>query len=232
MFLSYYGVDVRRPRRRCNPVAGRKVVGMVAYMYAPKLHLGQRRGLKGHEDLIDALQLCRREMPNLLGVFVGGAWNGARWYEDRVMRYGRARDPQRNVFLGTRTDVDDLYDTFDVAVCPSHSENVGAAVESLLLGVPTVATNVGGLPDLVKNHDTGWLVPPRRPDALARAILDALTHGRKAANRARSGQRLARKMFDVTTTAAGILTIYTKVLLESCADRHPASPQYADRGVA
>ena len=69
-------------------------------------------------------------MPDLLGVFVGGAWNGARWYEERVVRYGNQRDPQRNMFLGTRTDVDTLYDTFDVAVCPSHSENAGAAIRS------------------------------------------------------------------------------------------------------
>ena len=181
-------------------------------MYAPKLHLGQRRGLKGHEDLIDALDICRREVPDLVGVFVGGAWNGAHWYEDRVVAYGKRRDALRNVFLGTQHDIAALYAALDVAVCPSHSENVGAAVESLLCGVPTIASRVGGLPDLVKHDQTGWLVPPRNPPALAAAILDALRDQSKAKRLACNGQKLAADIFDVRKTASQVATIYERIL--------------------
>jgi glycosyltransferase involved in cell wall biosynthesis len=184
---------------------------MVAYMYAPKRYLGQARGLKGHEDLIDALDLCRQQIPDLTGVFVGGAWNGAAWYERRVAQYGRSRH-ERNLFLGNRPDVAALYGTFDVAVCPSHSENVGGAVESLLCGVPTVTTNVGGFPDLVSDGETGWLVPPKNPGALAEAILDAVGDRDRARRMAVAGQRRAREMFNVEKTAAEIADLYRHIL--------------------
>ena len=220
IFFSYYGTDLEglQSGGRTNAQslgdikAGSKVVGLVAYMYPPKLLLGQRRGLKGHEDLIDALDICRRELPELVGVFVGGAWNNASRYRNRVVAYAKRRDAARNIFLGTRHDIAELYASFDVAVCPSHSENVGAAVESLLCGVPTIATNVGGLPDVVKNDQTGWLVPPRNPVALAAAILDALHNEDKAKELARNGQRLVKGLFDVRSTAAQIATIYEQIL--------------------
>ena len=239
VFLSYYGVDLdragqhrMRAARRGFPSPSReKVVGLVAYMYAPKRYLGQRRGLKGHEDLIDALQICRRELPELRGVFVGGAWDNAHWYEKRVVKYGKERDSVRNVFLGSRQDIPALYATFDVAVCPSHSENVGAAVEAFLNGVPVVASDVGGLPDVVKDGRTGWLVPSQDPPALAEAILDALRHEDKATELARNGEVLAREHFDVQKTAAQVLTIYKHILSRRSVSAGLGSPSAA-QGVA
>lgn len=222
IFLSYYGVDLDGPqaqvgrgtrhRLRSGQSDRSKVAGLVAYMYAPKWYLAQTRGIKGHEDFIDALEICRREEPELIGLFVGGAWGTATRYQSRVVRRGLRSDAVRNRFLGTRNDVRDLYSTLDVAVCPSHSENVGAAVEALLCGVPTVATRVGGLPDVVRHGETGWLVPPRDPRALADAILDAVGNPDKAADLARRGQALAREMFDVRKTAAEISCMYRQIL--------------------
>jgi len=216
VFLSYYGTDVERlqSHRRMPSEAkwSSKSVGLVGYMYPPKWYLGQTRGLKGHEDLIDALAICRRDIPDLTGVFVGGAWNNAYGYYDRVVKYGQRSDPTRNIFLGTRSDILDLYGSFDAAVCPSHSENVGAAVESLLCGVPTIASEVGGLPDVVRNGETGWLVPPKAPAALAAAILDALGNEERARERARNGQKLVAELFDVRRTSAEVASIYQQLL--------------------
>jgi glycosyltransferase involved in cell wall biosynthesis len=98
-----------------------------------------------------------------------------------------------------------------VAVHPSHSENVGGAEESLLLGVPTIATNVGGFPDLVRPGQTGWLVPPADPPKLAEAIEQAL--GDRAAARAGAvrGQALAREMLDVNNTVKDVLKAYWRI---------------------
>ena len=105
-----------------------------------------------------------------------------------------------------------LYADFDVVAHPSHSENVGGAAESQLLAVPTIASNVGGFPDLVKPGETGWLVPPKDPDALARAIGDALGDPLRAKRYADQGQVLASKLFDVRSTSREILGIYTDIL--------------------
>ncbi|MDP8992214.1 MAG: glycosyltransferase family 4 protein [Actinomycetota bacterium] len=218
--MSYYGTDVDRyapgPRGRLRTELdlpeGTKVVGMVAFMYRPKRYLGQRRGLKGHEDLIDAVALCLRRRDDVTAVFVGGAWAGASRYEASVRRYGRDRCGDRAVFLGTRTDVADLYRDFDVAVHPSHSENVGGAVESLLMGVPTVATRVGGLPELVRAGETGWLVPPKSPADLCDALLDAMSHPDRAHHLASRGRTLAAHLFDVRRTAAEVRALYDRIL--------------------
>jgi glycosyltransferase involved in cell wall biosynthesis len=220
IFLSYYGTDLdqftEHPngalRRELGITQDTKIAGMVAYMYAPKYYLGQTRGLKGHEDLIDALALCRQQDPQIMGVFIGGAWNNAVGYEQKIKTYAAQRCPDGIAFLGTRHDIPHLYPDFDVAVQASHSENVGGAVESLLLAVPTVTTNVGGFPDLVMDGKTGWLVPPRNPAQLADAILQAL-HDRQAAHeRALAGQQLARELFDIKTTAQQIFDIYQTIL--------------------
>jgi lipopolysaccharide/colanic/teichoic acid biosynthesis glycosyltransferase len=221
--LSYYGLDVGgfvpgargklRGELRLPPDA--RIVGMVAYMYAPKRFLGQTRGLKGHEDLIDAVALCIRDNPSLYCVMVGGAWNEAYAYERRVRAYARRRCGDRVIFLGTRGDIADLYADFDVVCHPSHSENVGGAAESLMLAVPTIASDVGGLPDLVKPGKTGWLVPPRDPRRLAAAIRDALARPDRAKQMACRGQALTRHVFDVRRCAADVLAAYTQILVEN-----------------
>ena len=223
IFLSYYGTDIdtyspKAPGKLLEELglgSECKIVGMVAYMYAPKIYLGQKRGLKGHEDLIDAVAISLERDPQIRCVIVGGAWNDKTAYEKSLHDYARKKCGDREIFLGTRHDVPDIYADFDVVVHPSHSENVGGAAESLLLGVPTIATEVGGFPDLVRDGETGWLVPPKNPLLLSVAINEALGNKPEAQKRAQAGQKLARDLFDVRKTAAGIKSIYEQILERS-----------------
>lgn len=220
IFKSYYGSDLeeiqmREPGRLRDELGipeSTRIVGMVAFMYGPKRYLGQSRGLKGHEDLIDALSILRSQGRDVVGVFVGGAWGGATGYEQRVRAYGESRLGEAAHFLGSRQDVPYLYPDFDVVAHPSHSENVGGAAESQLLAIPTVATNVGGFPDLVVPGETGWLVPPRSPHELADAIAEALDDPAQAKRFAVSGQALATDLFDVRRTGKEVLGIYEQIL--------------------
>lgn len=220
LFLAYYGVDIEtfrpqdpgRLRRELGLDADQPLAGMVAYMYAPKRYLGQTRGLKGHEDFIDAITICRERGVPVTGVLIGGAWAGRTDYEDRIRAYAQARCGDAVVCLGTRDDVPDLYADLDVVVHPSHSENVGGAVESLLLARPTIATNVGGFPDLVVDGKTGWLVPPRAPAVLADRIVHALEHPEEAARLAQQGQERCRRMFDIRGNAADVHAAYQAIL--------------------
>lgn len=215
--LVYYGLDLDRfqpgepghLRRELGIGADEPLVGMVAYMYAPKRHLGQRRGLKGHEDLIDALA---DHVPDARVVFAGGPWAGAHRYARRVERYGRERLGDRAFFLGTRSDVPRIYADLDVVVHPSHSENLGGAAESLVLGVPTIATDVGGHPDLVQDGVTGWLTPAKDPAALGAAIRHALDHPEERRTRTETGQRLALSLLDIRACAADLLALYDTIL--------------------
>lgn len=216
LFLSYYGVDInefvptkqkefRSPIQKSRDV---KLIGIIAYMYAPKWFIGQKRGLKGHEDLIDAIAICLKKGLNIRGVMIGGAWNNAKKYEKKVKKYAWKKCGSAIEFLGTRKDVVDLYKQIDVVVHPSHSENVGGAVESLLLARPTITTNVGGFPDLVKNGLTGYLVPPKNPKALADKIEYVINHYDEAMRLTEKGQALCKKMFDVRKNAKDVYKIY------------------------
>lgn len=222
VFLSYYGTDLTRFLHRQPgklklrpPFMKKRIVGMVALIYAPKWYLGQRRGIKGHEDLIDALKLLVPQFPDIIGVFVGGAWDKAHKYEKRVREYGHKVLKDKAIFLGTRNDVPDLYLDFDLAVHPSHSENVGGAVESFIMGVPTIATKVGGFPDIVIPGVTGWLVPPKSPAKLAEAILEALSEPVRAKEMALRGQELTRYLFDVRRTGREVYDIYNKIFADN-----------------
>ncbi|HVK28537.1 MAG TPA: glycosyltransferase family 4 protein [Nocardioides sp.] len=219
--LSFYGTD---PASFVDPGAAAPLradlglspntvlIGMVAHFYAPKRYLGQTRGLKGHEDLIRAAARLVTEGHDLHIVFVGGPWIGAEAYEARVRALAERRLPGRHAFLGPREDVAAIYASLDLAVHPSHSENLGGAAESLLAGVPTVATAVGGFPDLVRPEQTGWLAAPRDPNSLAAAIREVLRSPDRSARLAAAGQARTRRLLDVERTAAEVAGIYERVI--------------------
>ena len=217
VFLSYYGTVFAPPSDRRDHVrlelgvdSNTPLVGMVAYVYAPRRVFAQRRGIKGHEDFVEAVH--RLGGLGVRAAVVGGAWTGADAYERRLRAYARRRCGAAIRFTGHRTDVPDVYAALDVAVHPSLSENCGAAVESLAAACPTVATRVGGLPDVVIDGETGWLVPPRSPARLAEAIGAALADPAGARRCARSGQALVRRLFAIERTAAEIAEIYQTIL--------------------
>ena len=79
----------------------------------------------------------------------------------------------------------------DLAVLPSRREGLPvSALEAFALGRAVVATAVGGTPDVVRDGETGWLVPPDDPAALAGAIVLALTQPEERARRAQLGREL------------------------------------------
>jgi glycosyltransferase involved in cell wall biosynthesis len=98
-------------------------------------------------------------------------------------------------------------------VQPSHTEGVaGTAVEAQLLGIPVIATNVGGQPDLIVDGETGWLVPPKNPPALAAAILDALSNPARTRAMAARGHDRAEALFNGKTNNAAVVEMYTRIL--------------------
>ena len=116
-------------------------------------------------------------------------------------------------FSGTRSDVSTIYPDLDLAVVPTHSDGLAySVVEPLLAGVPVVATNAGGIPDLIRDGDTGWLVPPANPAALVRAVLDALADPEEARRRAARGRNLTRNLLDLEKTGREVAAVYEKVL--------------------
>lgn len=221
IFLAYYGTfkdefrkieSSGKLHKEYNLGNDTKIVAMVSYFYKPKKYLGQKRGLKGHEDFIDALVEVLKVHPEITPMIIGNAWDGSEKYEQEVIKYARNKLGDKVIFTGYRKDVQEIYPEIDIAVHPSHSENLGGAAESLAYGVPTIASNVGGFPDIIIPYKTGLLVKPKNPKDLANSIVWMIEHHKEAINMGKTGEKLVRNLLNVNTTSEKILGIYNEIL--------------------
>jgi glycosyltransferase involved in cell wall biosynthesis len=112
-------------------------------------------------------------------------------------------------FLGYRDDVPRLLAACDAVVVPSRAEvQTRVAAQALAAGRPVVASNVGGLPELVRPDETGWLVPPEDATALA-ARLATLVRERRSLTIVGSGaRRFAGRSLRMTDKMLATLTMY------------------------
>jgi len=150
---------------------------------------------KGVEDFLDAAARVAHQVPDAHFLIIGDAASAGRGgyrreLETRAAELGLS---QRIVFTGFRMDVPRLLSQVAVSVLPSLSEGLSnTLLESMAAGVPVVATRVGGNPEVVEHGGTGWLVPPRDPDALGLAIASILQSPDRAASfGARARERVA-----------------------------------------
>ena len=225
LFLGYYGgyggdrcdeyvKENNIIHKEFNIQSNAVTVGMVSYVYKPKWYANQKRGIKGHEDFIDALEIVRKSHPNVVGVIIGGAWGNSQKYFEKIKKYANDNCKADVFFTDYRTDIKEIYCELDIVVHPSHSENLGGAAESLAAARPTISTNVGGFPDIIINGKTGILVPRKRPDSLARAIIEMIENYENAKIMALEGQKMVRELLDINRCADCVIKAYKKILGE------------------
>jgi glycosyltransferase involved in cell wall biosynthesis len=175
------------------------VIGNVAHMAD---HKGQRY-------LLEAAPEVLREFPRARFVIVG---DGELRY-DLEARVARLGIEDSVIFAGFRTDVPQLLKFFDVFVMPSHMEGLCTSImDAMAAGVPVIASDVGGIPEIVENEKNGLLVPPRDASALAAAIIRLLRNRGEAARFAAAGRSTVEKKFTVNTMVAGNTSVYEEVL--------------------
>ena len=194
------GVSGKAVRDELGIGAGRPLVGLVANI----------RGSKGHNVFLDAAREILTRRPDVRFVIVG---DGVGYDEVR----GRVRDMglEPSVTLtGFRRDIPEVMAALDVLVLPSiRSEATSQVIpQALSVGTPVVASMVGGSPELVRDGETGRLVPPGDPRALAEAILELVNDPERARRLARAGQRLARDRWSIDASMARTARVYTELL--------------------
>ena len=218
VFLSYYQgkpseiqvyEDEKKLRRELGLPDSAIMIGMISYMYPPKRYLGQTRGIKGHEDFIEAITIASKTNPNIYGLCIGGAWNGNVKYEKQVHDFAR-KLTDHIIFCGTRNDVPQIYPELYCAVQPSHQENLGGAAQAFRNNCPIIATNTGGLPDIVIDGVTGYLVPVKDPKALAEAILKMVADPQNAKAMLQNGQEYWRQLKE--NNRGSLEKIYSQIL--------------------
>jgi glycosyltransferase involved in cell wall biosynthesis len=130
--------------------------------------------------------------------------------EDEVRRLGLDSVVQ---LAGTRTDVPQLLAASDLFVLSSRSEGLPLSIlEAMAAGLPVVATSVGGIPELVVDGETGFLVPPGDPQSLAGAI-ERLVHDPELRRRlGTAGRSRAAERFDLVSARRAHIDLYASLL--------------------
>jgi len=173
--------------------------------------VGRLRGEKGQAVLLEAFAKIREGCDDLRLRVVGDGPDRAK-LEARARELGIADCVE---WMGSRPpeEVRRLYRTMDVVVVPSLAEGFGlVAAEALAAGRPVVASDVGGLPEVVKHGETGLLVPPDDAEALADAIARIMDDSSLGERLARTGKADVRERFSTERFNAAIRDAYGQLL--------------------
>ena len=185
--------------------------------------------MKGHRWLLEAMPRILARFPDAT-VVLAGSGPGLEAARERVAAAGLA---PRVRILGARADGVDLLALSDVVVLPSvAAEGLPITIlEALALGKPVVATRVGGIPEAIQDGETGLLVPPGDPQALADAVSALLADPARAAAMAARGRAAARARFSAEVMVRQIERLYLELAaakgLMGDSTGHPRSPQAA-----
>jgi glycosyltransferase involved in cell wall biosynthesis len=197
--VVYSGVDAgREPQETLIPKTS-VVVGAA----------GRLVDIKRISDLIQALGLLSPEFPDLR-LEIAGDGPEAASLERQVVGLNLK---SRVRFLGWRTDMGAVLRTWDIFAMPSLTEGFPmAALEAMAQGLPVVASNVGGLPELVEDGRTGMLVPPADVGALANALRILTGDARCRWEMGMAGWRRAQEHFSIERMVAQTAAIYDSLL--------------------
>jgi len=161
--VIYNGVDTsssgNRDATRRTLELGDRVTGII---------VARIDTLKGHDTLLTATAELKTRYPKLVILIVG---DGTERSNREKLAHELGLDEKKVRFLGFRSDIPDLLAASDFFVLPSLTEGLPLSVlEAMSMKLPVIATSVGGIPELVTDGETGILIPPKDPVALAEAM--------------------------------------------------------------
>jgi glycosyltransferase involved in cell wall biosynthesis len=173
------------------------------------LTVGRLHRQKGYDVLIRAFAQVRKEYSTLQLLIIGEGEE-----ENSLKNLAKSLDlTDQVIFAGLRLDSDRIFPLAELFVLPSLWEGMpNAVLEAMAAGKPVVATDVGGVPELVLHGETGLLVPPGDPDALARAILDLCADPVKAHTMGEAGRVRVHEHFRIAAMIEKTDGLYQKLL--------------------
>jgi glycosyltransferase involved in cell wall biosynthesis len=213
-------IGLPEPRRSRSPEEvraelgvepGRPIVGLV----------GTLRPQKAYEVMLEAAVILRREFPQARILIAGGEENDSTAEKPRLEGLARELGVAGTVtFLGYRPDSFDFIRSVDMGAQASDYEGSPQSVlEFLEAAKPVVVTAVGGVPDMVRDGETGYLVPPRDPEALADGLARLLRDPGRAAAMGAAGQDLRRTEFTMDGMISQTEALYEELYERVAAER-------------
>ena len=211
IFVVYSGIDPQRFVRdtghhlvdEFNLKPDERVVINVAHL----------AGHKGQKYLVRAIPEVLAEIPKVRFFIVG---KGELMSELQTLA-GSLGISHALTFTGFRNDPGAFYILADLFVMSSIQEGLGTALlDALALGKPVVAANSGGIPEIIRDGETGCLVAAGDSQALARGIVTMLTNVDQARAMARRGQAEVKAKFSIDAMVENNLSVYNRLLSSGC----------------
>jgi glycosyltransferase involved in cell wall biosynthesis len=204
--LVYNGVDLERYSHQepCCTLREEYAMGDDAVIVGV---VGRLELEKGHPTLLEAWPHVLERVPNAYLLIVG---EGSRL--DALHQIARAQGVERHViFTGRRDDIPAVTAAFDVAVLPSYREAQGLSIlEAMAMSRPVVASNVGGIPEMIESGVNGLLVPPQDPGALADALVRVLVDHPFADMLGRAGHDTVHDRFCIQLMVNAVQELYDR----------------------
>jgi glycosyltransferase involved in cell wall biosynthesis len=164
---------------------------------------------KGQRFLLEASALLLKTRPRLRVLIAGRTGNVTPELQRAKASLGL--DDQVE-FLGHRDDIPTLLSAADVFAFPSLYEGLGGALlEALALEAPIVASDLPVIRDFIQNEESGLLVPPESPTALAEAIARLLEDQQLARSMARRGREIFESRFTIDRSVEGMVDLYKRI---------------------
>jgi len=207
IFVVHSGIDLQRFDR----VAGDHLVDEFNLKPDERIviNVAHLAGHKGQKYLVRAIPRVLAVIPKARFFIIG---------EGELMSELQALSVSLEIghalsFTGFRNDVGAFYKLADLFVMSSVQEGLGTAIlDALALGKPVVATNSGGIPEIIKDGETGRLVAAGNSQALAKGIVEMLTQVDQAEAMAQRGQAEVTAKFSIDAMAENNLAVYNRLL--------------------
>jgi glycosyltransferase involved in cell wall biosynthesis len=164
---------------------------------------------KGHKLLIECLPELVNKYPNLQVIFFGEGAERTN-LEQQISSLGLANHIQ---LAGFEPDLNILIGNVDILVHPAYTEGLGVSlIQASAASVPIVASEAGGMPEIVRDGENGLLVPPGKKPELVTAIDRLAGSPQLRREMGLRGKAIAEQEFSVPVMVEGNLTLYRNVL--------------------
>lgn len=164
---------------------------------------------KDHITLLNAFAKVREIFPDTL-LLIAGSGSLFMNIQSEIEKLNLTQHVR---LLGYRNDVPRLTKMADIYVSSSWSEGLGTSVlEALACEKPVVATEAGGVSEMVISHETGLLVPNKNPHLLSEAIIYMLSHPEEAQTMAKKGRKHVEDNFTVQRMVKETISVYQKLI--------------------
>ncbi|MDD2889367.1 MAG: glycosyltransferase [bacterium] len=167
------------------------------------------RPQKDHFTFLEAVKIILEKHPKSMFILVGDGPNRL-----KAEKYADSLGIRKNlIFTGVQGDIKPFIKACNFTVLSSFYEGFGNVIcESMALERPVIATNVGGITDIIVDNENGFLVPLKSPEIMAEKMVRLITYPEEVEHFGKNGRRLIEKRFTIQIWTQSIISLYLKII--------------------